>query len=79
MSGRGNFDVSFCYVCGIEYAPHTFRIRPVYVPHTLPHTLTHTSSQIEAPTRRLFLGVAMIRPLQKKALFQGVFEANSRR
>lgn len=69
MSGRGNFDVSLYSVCVIEYVPHTFRIHHVYVPHTLPHTLTHTFSQIEALQGVYFEGMAMIRPLRKKALF----------
>jgi len=69
MSGRENFDVFLCNVCGIEYVPHTFRIRSVYVPHTLPHTLTHTLSQIEALQGVYFGGMAMVRPLRKKALF----------
>jgi hypothetical protein len=33
-------------------------------------------SQIEALQGVYFEGMAMIRPLRKKALFQGVFEAN---
>ncbi len=42
MSGRGKSKQFLESVCVIEYAPHSFRIRSAFVPHTLTHTLTHT-------------------------------------
>lgn len=76
MSGRGNLRSIFASDGVIFIVPSSFRHRAFIVPPSLTPSLTPSLSQIEALQGVYFEGMAMIRPLRKKALFQGVFEAN---
>lgn len=69
MSGRGNLRSIFENGCGIETVLKPCRNRCVTVPQPLPQPLTQPFSQIEALQGVYFEGMAMIRPLRKKALF----------
>lgn len=59
MSGCGKSKQFFWSVCVIAYAPHSFRIRFAFVPHTLTHTLTHTLASPNALQALYFSWVAM--------------------
>jgi len=56
MSGRGNLESIFASDGVIFIVPPSFRHRAFIVPSSSTPSLTPSLRQIEAPTRRLFLG-----------------------